>query len=330
MNIGTKPGTPQRQAKPAYRPPRPLGGRRRPDHTGQTGPRLRRGGSVLAFMLPALLVLLVFVAWPIVSVLRLSFTDASGFGQAHWIGLDNYRRIIEDPKVFDALQNTVQYTVLFTPVTIGLALALALLLNSPRLPFRGLFRTALFLPFMISLAVGSIAWSYLIDPQRGLLTYWLSAVHIELGDALQDPHLAMPAVVAVAVWKNLGFYMVIYLAALQDIPKSLLEAAEMDGAGAWARFRHITLPQLANTHAFVLIFAMITALQAFDQIYVMTQGGPYGSTQTVVMEIYDTGFKRLDLGLASALSNLLLITILLLSLAQFAFFRRREADVEAS
>jgi multiple sugar transport system permease protein len=160
------------------------------------------------------------------------------------------------------------------------------------------------------------------------VTYWLSRAHIELGDPLQNPHLAMPAVVLVAVWKNFGFYMVIYLAGLQEIPGTLYEAAEVDGAGAWARFRHITFPQLVNTHAFVLIFAMIAALQAFDQIYVMTRGGPYGSTQTVVMEIYDTGFKRLDLGLASALSYLLLIATLLLSLVQFAFFRRKEAEGE--
>jgi multiple sugar transport system permease protein len=322
VRTGTRPRPAGQRPRAAYRPPAPLGGRRRNRHG------LRRGRAATAFLLPALAILTVFVAWPILSALRLSFTDASGFGETHWVGLDNYKRIVQDPKVLDALQNTAQYTVLFTPVTVALALALALLLNNPRLPFRGLFRTTLFVPFVISLAVAAIAWSYLIDPERGLLTYWLRGVHIELGDALQDPHLAMPAVVLVAVWKNFGFYMVIYLAGLQDIPGSLYEAAQVDGAGAWARFRHITLPQLANTHAFVLVFAMIAALQAFDQIYVMTRGGPYGSTQTVVMEIYDSGFKRLDLGLASALSYLLLGATLLLSLVQFAFFRRNEAEGE--
>lgn len=322
MKTGTRPRQERQAPSPVYRPPAPLGGRRR------TGRGLRQGRSATAFLLPALTILSVFVAWPILSALRLSFTDASGFGQTHWVGLDNYKRIIEDPKILDAVQNTVVYAALFTPLTVGLALALAMLLNNPRLPFRGMFRTSLFLPFVISLAVAAIAWSYLIDPQRGLLTYWLRGINIELGDALQDPQLAMPAVVLVAVWKNFGFYMVIYLAGLQEIPGTLYEAAQIDGAGVWARFRHITIPQLANTHAFVFIFAMIAALQAFDQIYVMTRGGPYGSTQTVVMEIYDTGFKRLDLGMASALSYLLLIATLLLSLAQFAFFRRKETEGE--
>ena len=130
----------------------------------------------------------------------------------------------------------------------------------------------------------------------------------------------------VAVWKSFGFYMVIFIAGLQEIPASLYEAARLDGAGAWQRFVHVTLPQLSNTLAFVVIFAMIAALQAFDQIYVMTGGGPYRTTQTVVMEIYQEGFKKLDLGLASALSYVLLLATLILSLIQFRFFGRREKD----
>jgi multiple sugar transport system permease protein len=144
---------------------------------------------------------------------------------------------------------------------------------------------------------------------------------------LQDPVLAMPAVVLVAIWKNFGFYMVIFIAGLQEIPESLYEAAKIDGAGAWRRFASVTLPQLSNTLAFVVVFAMIAALQAFDQIYVMTGGGPYRSTQTVVMEIYQEGFKKLDLGLATALSYVLLAATLILSLIQFRFFGRREKDL---
>lgn len=260
------------------------------------------------------------------SALRLSFTDASGFGDPEFVGLENYARILSDPDIRDAVANTVLYAVLFTPTAVLLALALALLVNDPRLPFRGLFRTALFLPFVVSLAVAALAWSYLIDPQVGLLHYWLGQIGIPLGNVLEDPTLAMPAVAMVAVWKNFGFYMVIFLAGLQDIPTSLFEAAKMDGAGPLTRFRHITVPMLSNTTAFVLIFALIAALQAFDQIYVMTGGGPFGSTQTIVMEIYESGFRDLDLGFASALSYVLLLATLLLSLAQFVFFGRREDD----
>jgi multiple sugar transport system permease protein len=309
--------------KRAYRAPAPLGGRRSTRRVPGAGRRTR---TALAFLAPALLVLAVFVVWPMLSALQMSFTDASGFGQAEWVGLENYTRILTDPDIRDAVGNTVLYAVLFTPTAVLVALALALVLTSSRLPFRGLFRTSLFLPFIISLAVAALAWSYLIDPQVGLLHYWLRGLGIDLGNVLQDPQLAMPAVALVAVWKNFGFYMVIFMAGLQEIPGSLYEAAKMDGAGAWSRFRHITVPMLSNTTAFVLIFAMIAALQAFDQIYVMTGGGPYGSTQTVVMEIYESGFRKLELGFASALSYVLLLATLLLSVVQFVFFGRREEE----
>jgi len=305
----------------AYRPPAPLGGR-----PGIRAER-RRTLTALAFLAPALVILGAFVAWPMISALRLSFTDASGFGSEDWVGLDNYVRVFTDPDIRDAMLNTLWYTVLFTPTAVVSALLLALVLNSPALPFRGFFRTALFLPFIVSLAVAAFAWSYLLDPRLGLLNYWLQGAGVQLGDVLEDPALAMPAVAMVAVWKNFGFYMVIFLAGLQDIPASLYEAARMDGAGAWRRFTNVTLPLLSNTLAFVLIFALIAALQAFDQIYVMTGGGPYGHTQTIVMEIYESGFRKLDLGFASALSYVLLIATLLLSIVQFVFFGRREKDL---
>lgn len=310
-----------RTTRRTYRPPAPLGGR---------GPiRTRRGSAriALAFLLPALVILTAFVAWPMLSALRLSFTNSSGFGPEQWVGLDNYIQIFTDPNILATLSNTSLYAVLFTPTALIGALALALLLNNPRLAARGFFRTALFVPFIVSLAVAAFAWSYLLDPQVGLLNYWLRSIGIQLGNVLQDPVLAMPTVVLVAVWKSFGFYMVIFIAGLQEIPVSLYEAARIDGAGAWKRFTNITLPQLSNTLAFVVVFAMIAALQAFDQIYVMTGGGPYRTTQTVVMEIYQEGFKKLDLGLASALSYVLLLATLILSLVQFRFFGRREKDL---
>lgn len=327
MTTAQSSGAPPRR----YRAPAQLGGRRPAGSTGparRTRPRGsgRRTRTAFAFLAPAIVVLAVFVLWPMLSALKMSFTDASGFGDVQWVGLDNYVRIFQDPDILDAVGNTVLYAVLFTPTAVIVALVLALVLNNPRLPLRGVFRTTLFLPFIISLAVGALAWSYLIDPQVGLLHYWLSSVGIDMGNVLQDPTLAMPAVAFVAVWKNFGFYMVIFLAGLQEIPGSLYEAAQIDGAGAWTRFRHITVPMLSNTTAFVLIFALIAALQAFDQIYVMTNGGPYGSTQTIVMEIYESGFRHLELGFASALSYVLLIATLLVSIVQFVFFGRREQE----
>ena len=273
------------------------------------------------------MILGVFVAWQMISALRLSFTDASGLGVENLVGIDNYVRVFGDPDILSALLNTVWYLVLFTPPAVAIALGLALAVNNPRLPFRSFFRTAFFVPFIVSLAVSAFAWGYLLDPNVGLLNYWLSSVGIQIGNPLRDPVLAMPVVALVAVWKSFGFYFVIFLAGLQDVPASLYEAARVDGAGPWVRFTNVTLPMLSNTLAFVMIFAMIAALQAFDQIYVMTGGGPFGSTQTIVMEIYESGFRRLELGFASALSYVLLVATLLLSIVQFVFFGRREKDL---
>lgn len=303
-----------------YRPPAPLGGR------GPLEGRAKRRLTIIAFLVPALTILVLFVFWPMVSALRLSFTDASGFGVENFVGFDNYIEVFTDPGILRSMSNTVLYTVMFTPTAVIVALLLAMALNSPRLPFRGLFRAWLFLPFIVSLAVAAFAWQYLLDPQVGLINYWLQTFGLQLGNVLQDPTLAMPTVVLVAVWKNFAFYMIVFLAGLQDIPSSLYEAAKMDGAGPLSRFKNVTLPLLNNTTGFVLIIATIAALQAFDQIYVLTGGGPYQSTQTVVMQIYKSGFKDLELGFASALSYVLLVATLILSLAQFAITARREKD----
>lgn len=303
-----------------YRPPAQLGGRT------PVGATFRRRATIVGFLAPALVVLGAFVAWPMVSALRLSFTDASGFGEPSFVGLANYVKVFTDPDVVRSIGNTALYSVLFTPVAIAVALVLALVLNHPALPFRGFFRSALFLPFIVSLAVAAFAWSYLLDPQIGLLNHWLQVVGIRLGNVLQDPTLAMPTVVLVAVWKNFGFYMVIFLAGLQEIPTSLYEAAQLDGANGRQRFANVTFPMLSNTMAFVVIVALIAALQAFDQIYVLTGGGPYRSTETIVMQVYQAGFKDLDIGFASALAYVLLIATLLLSLVQFLFFGKRGED----
>ncbi len=313
--------TQQLHPRRAYRPPARLGGGTPLNAT------FRRRAIVVAFLAPALIILGAFVAWPMISALGLSFTDASGFGDPNFIGLANYIRAFTDPQILRSIANTGLYALLFTPVAIIVALVLALIVNSPRLPFRGFFRSTLFLPFIVSLAVAAFAWSYLLDPQIGLVNYWLQGAGIRIGNVLQDPLLAMPTVVLVAVWKSFGFYMVIFLAGLQDIPGSLYEAAELDGANAGKRFTNVTFPMLSNTFAFVVIVALIAAFQAFDQIYVLTGGGPYRSTETIVMQVYQSGFKDLDLGFASALSYVLLTITLLLSLVQFLFFGRRGEEI---
>src|SRR5690606_3578320 len=167
-----------------YRPPAPLGGRRH-----ASGGLARRNAGAFAFLAPALIVIGLFVIWPMVSALRLSFTDASGFGREEWVGLENYVTVFTDPDILNAVVNTVQYTVLFTPAAVLAALGPALLLVNPHRPFRSFFRTALFVPFVISFAVAAFAWSYLIDPQVGLLNHWLGGLGIRMGNVLQDPTL---------------------------------------------------------------------------------------------------------------------------------------------
>jgi len=264
-----------------------------------------------------------------ISALLTSFTDASGFGTPNFVGLDNYARVFTDPNILRSMLNTLIYAAIFTPVAVVVSLLLALALNVPRLPLRGPLRTWLFLPFIVSLAVAAFAWQYLLDPQVGLLNYWLQGLGIRIGNLFHDPLLAMPTVALIAVWKSAPFYMIVFLAGLQDIPESLYEAATVDGANAWRRFRSITLPLLGNTTGFVLVVATIAALQAFDQIYILTSGGPYRSTQTVVLQIYTSGFKDLELGFASALSYVLLVATLLMGLVQF-FFSSRSARAAQS
>ncbi len=220
-------------------------------------------------------------------------------------------------------KNTLVYAAVTTPLSVGLALALAILLNQ-RFPARALARTAIFVPVVISLAIVSFAWTFLLDPDIGWISYWLGKVGIDSGQGwLRDPDLAMPAVILVGIWKNVGFYMVIYLAGLQAIPQQLYEAARIDGASGWRKFRHVTWPLLANETMLVAILCAIATLQAFDHIYVMTSGGPFFRTETLVLLVYRLGFSEFRFGYAAAISWVLVGLILVLSLIQLFYFRRR-------
>lgn len=275
------------------------------------------------FLAPTLVTLAVFVVWPMLQSLQFSFTDYNRIQAAEWVGLDNYRELLGDDAVWNALGNTILYTVLVTPTTIALALALALLLNRPLL-LRGWTRTAVFIPFVLSLAVVAIAFSFLMDPNIGLVSYWLGKIGIvtEQG-VLSNPATAMPMIMLVGVWKNVGFYMVMYLAGLQSIPGELSEAARLDGASPWQRFRNVTWPLLSNQTMLISIMAAIASLQAFDQIFVMTHGGPYFKTETLVMLIYRVGFTELRLGYGAAISWVLMLLVFVLSMVQLAYFRRK-------
>jgi multiple sugar transport system permease protein len=284
----------------------------------------RRSITAWLFLAPSLIILIAFTLYPMIQAVMLSLTDYNLIRAAKFIGLDNYTELFGDPSFWNAFGNTVLYAAVVTPVTVALALLLAVLLNRAFVG-RSFARTAIFLPFIVSLGIIAIAWSFLLDPNIGLLSYWLSFVGIVPEQGwLVDPRYAMAAVMGVGVWKNVGFYMVIYLAGLQSIPGDIYEAARLDGAGPFQRFRTMTLPLLANQTLLVAVLALIATLQAFDQIYVMTHGGPFFRTETLVMLIYREGFQNLRFGYASAISFVLLVFVFVLSMIQFGWLRRRE------
>jgi multiple sugar transport system permease protein len=288
-----------------------------------TKARRRRLLTAYAFMTPSLIVLAVFMFYPLFRAAWLSLTNYAFFGASHFVGLSNYIQLAHNPQFWGDLVNTAYYAGVTTPVSVALALALALLLNRRRLPGRGVLRAAIFLPAVVSLAVAAIPFRLMFTPSIGFATYWLAKFGIHTSDWLTSPVLAMPAVIIVGIWKNVGFYMVIYLAGLQTIPKEIYEAATIDGARSWSRFWRITLPLLTNTTMFVTVISLIASFQAFDQIYVMTGGGPAFSTETLVMLLYREGFENFQMGYASAIGYVLLLVILVLSLLQMRFFNRR-------
>lgn len=304
---------------PARRAERAPAPRRR-----RTSAEARRARTAWLFLSPAIIILVAFTLYPMVQAVYLSFTEYNLIRAAEWIGLDNYVELLQDGAFWNAFGNTVLYALVVTPVTVILALVFAIMLNQ-RFAGRAFSRTAIFLPFIVSLGIIAIAWAFLLDPNIGLLSYWLSFIGIVPEQGwLSDPRYAMAAVMIVGVWKNVGFYMVIYLAGLQSIPVDMYEAARLDGAGAWQRFRSITLPLLSNQTLLVSVLALIATLQAFDQIYVMTHGGPFFRTETLVMLIYREGFQDLRFGYASAISFVLLIFVFLLSMIQFGYLRRKQ------
>jgi ABC-type sugar transport system permease subunit len=281
----------------------------------------RRTLVAYAFMLPSLSIIALFMVWPMIRALLISFSDYNAF-QSHWVGLANYRKLLHDEAFRNALVNTITYAGITTPISVGLALVFALLLNR-KVRGRDFFRAAIFLPVITSLAVSAIAWTFLIDPDIGIVPYWLEKIGVQTG-GLGNPTWAMVWVIVVGVWKNVGFYTVMYLAGLQGIPRDIYEAAEVDGATSWARFRTMTWPLLMNTTMFVFIIALIASLQAFDQIFVMTHGGPFFQTETLVMMIYRLGFNEFQMGYASAISWVLVLLVFVLSLLQIRYFNKRQ------
>ncbi len=291
------------------------------------GLQRRKTRAAWLFLAPALLLLFLFFFVPVVAGLLLSLTDFDIYavgdpGTARFVGLDNYAHLLRDGTFWRSLLNTLQFVLLGGVLSLAVSLGAALLLNHPALRLRGLLRTVYFAPVVTTLVSVAIVWRYLYHPRYGLLNYLLGLVGAGPIDWLGDPHWAMPSIILLAVWKNFGYNMLILLAGLQVIPRDLYEAASLDGAGPWRRFLHITLPGLAPTFLFVSVTTMIGYFQVFAEPYVMTQGGPLGATRSLVLFMYEEGFRWWRMGMASAVAVLLLLITLLGTLLQLRLDRR--------
>ena len=280
-----------------------------------------------AFVAPALALLAVFFLLPTVAALVLSFTDFDVYAVAdssrlRLVGLDNYVRLLHDARFWTALRNTVWFVLVAGPASIAVSLAAALLVDAKVVRGRAIFRTILFLPVVTTLVAVAVVWRYLYHPRYGLLNQLLGAVGIAPVDWLGDPAWALPALALLAVWKNFGFNMLIFLAGLQAIPERLSEAARLDGANRWQELWHVTVPMLAPTFVFVGVITTIGYLQLFAEPYVMTQGGPANSTLSVVLLMYEEGFRWWNLGYGAAVAFVLFALILTVSLLQLWLQRR--------
>lgn len=318
------------QKSVVYQAPRSLGRAQDASAARRRGGPLarRRNIAALGFMVPGVLILAVFVFYPTFYALAVSFTNSSGLNDPELVGFANYARVITDADTRGAIVNTLVYAVAYAPMVIVVALAMAMLLNRDDIPLRGLFRTMIFLPFIISMAVAALAWSFLLDANTGLIPYWVNQVlGVHMPDVLNDATWAMPTVILVAVWKNFGYFMVIFIAGLQGVAPELYEAAQIDGANAWRRFWAVTIPGLRSTMTYIVILAATGAFQAFDQIYVMTHGGPERSTETIVYRVYTEGFTNFRQGYASSLSFVLMAITMVVGVIQLTINRRQERDL---
>ncbi len=286
---------------------------------------LMRRDTIAAWcmVLPAVLLLLAFTHLPALNTLIDSlYTTPRGIRPARFVGADNYAALLHDPVFWHAIRNNAWYAAITIPLSIVLALLMALAVNT-RMPARGLLRMAYFLPTMLPLIAVANIWLFFFTPDYGLLDQIAALFGLGRHNWLGDPALALPSIIAVAVWKEAGFFMIFYLAALQAIPAPLLEAARLEGASRWMVLRRITLPLLAPTTLFVAVNAVINAFRLVDHVVVMTRGGPDNATMLLLYYVYQTGFRFGDTASAATLTVILLLILCAAAALQFGWLGRR-------
>lgn len=281
----------------------------------------RWAGLVLAS--PALLVFTVFMFVPLVLTFWYSLNSYSGFGDLEFVGLENYTTIVSDSTFWRAAINTVVFTAITVPMGIALGLGAALLVNR-WMPGRGLFRGLFYVPVVISGVASGVIFLRLFDPLVGILNQLANSVGLPSVDWQGDERAAMVSIIVVSTWQSIGFGMVVYLAALQGIPREVYEAGTVDGAVGWKRLRHITWPLVAPTTFFLVVYAIIQSFQVFDSVYVLTRGGPGNATTFLVQYAYEEGFNQRRQGYAAAIGVIIYVVVLIFTVLQWRLSRTRD------
>ncbi|THG34602.1 sugar ABC transporter permease [Glaciibacter flavus] len=288
-------------------------------------PGWRASLSGWGFVAPATLIILGLSIFPAAWAFILSLQKWDGFSDATFVGADNYAKLVSDDEFWGAVSNTIGFTVLFVPASVLLGLFLAVALNR-KIRFIGLYRTAIFVPFVVSAASTGILTTYLFSPQYGVVNNVLRVLGLPQQGWLEDPGQAMLVIAIMSLWGQAAFTTVIYLAALQDIPSELIEAARIDGANPWQVFWRVVWPQLAPVTVFVAIWQTIGAIQLFDLVYTTTRGGPLDATKTIVYFLYEKAFKTLQFGYGSAAAYVLFFVTLLITVGVVIYSRKRNLE----
>lgn len=267
------------------------------------------------YILPNMILFFTFMIIPIFMSFYYSTVKWNGLGTPQFIGLENYFYIFKDKVFLRSMLNTVYYSVATVPLLMVIALFFAVLLNS-RIPLRGIIRSSIYAPAVVSTVVVGTVFNWIFQDQLGLINYILTSLGGKAIAWANDTRFAMIMIIVGTIWQKAGYNMVIYLAGLQGIPHDLLEAATIDGASTWQKFRYITLPLLKNTHVFVMVTCLINSFRSFDLIYTMTQGGPLNSTKTIVMYVYEQAFNRNYYGRAAAAGVVLFVCMIVMTVAR--------------
>ncbi|OME87084.1 sugar ABC transporter permease [Paenibacillus lautus] len=287
---------------------------------------MRDNAWAYLFIAPQILGLLIFVIGPVVFAFVISFMNWDIGSTQEWVGIDNYSKQVSDPVFWKVLKNTSVFALLNIPLTVVGALIIALMLNQ-NLKGKTLLRAAYFIPVVTSSVAVALVWTWLYNPNYGLINSILASIGIQGPGWLSDLKWALPSIVIMTVWQGLGYNMILFLAGLQGVPSQLHEAAKMDGAGSWQRFWRITIPMISPTTFFVVIMLLIGSMQVFSEPYMMTRGGPADATNVLVLHIYNTAFQFFRMGEASAISFILFVIILIVTLIQFKFDKWVNYDV---